>query len=84
MTAHAHLLAGLVLAASISLSAQGPIPPRPVETNLTIEATQNKVDAGLRVKDLLVHGGKESGVDALQAGVVPGVISVTDHLKIVP
>jgi hypothetical protein len=82
MIAHAQLSAGLMPAASVSLCAQRPIPPGPPVTNLTIEATQNKVDAALRVvvvttvdgvehlihftKDLLVHGGKGSGVDALQ------------------
>jgi len=82
MTSHAAFVGGFVLAASVALGAQSPPPVNGVNGTVALEGTTKKVYAALNVvivqtidgvehvihytKDLLVHGGKGAGVDALQ------------------
>ena len=76
------MVGGFVLAASVGLAAQSPPPVTGVNGNMAIEGTTNGVYRALNVvvvrtidgvehmihytKDLLVHGGKGKGADALQ------------------
>jgi hypothetical protein len=82
MTSHVTLIGSFVLAASVALGAQSPPPVNGVNGTLALEGTTNKVYRALNVvvvqtvdgvehmihytKDLFVHGGKGTGVDALQ------------------
>ena len=80
LTLYAGLLGGFVLAPSATVDAQPPISGD--TGNVAVEATQKKLYAGLHLlvvetidgvehlihytTDLLVHGGKGQGIDALQ------------------
>jgi hypothetical protein len=82
MTAHTGLTTAFAIAASVALGAQTPPPVNGVTGTIALEGTTSKVYRALNVvvvqtidgvehmihftKDLLVHGGKGTGVDALQ------------------
>ena len=94
MTSSTGLLGGFVLAASVMLSGQTQPAPVGVQGNVTLEGTTKEVYGATNIvivktidgvehafhytKDLLMHGGKGSGVDALR-GLEPGSTVVVHY-----
>ncbi len=94
LIAHAGLCVGFVLATWAGLGAQKSPPIGGDTGNVAVEGTQKKLYAALHVlivqtidgvehvihftKDLLVHGGKGQGVDALE-GLEPGTTVVVHY-----
>jgi hypothetical protein len=94
MTSRVSLLGGFVLAASVMLSGQTPPPVPVVQGTMALEGTTKSVYAAAHIvivktidgvehvihytKDLLVHGGKGGGVDALQ-GLAEGSTVVVHY-----
>ena len=92
MTSHTGLVGSLMLAASVALGAQST--PPPVNGTIALEGTTDKVYAALNVvivqtidgvrhvihytKDLLMHGGRSTGVEALE-GLETGTTVVVHY-----
>ena len=94
MTAHLGLIGTFAIASSVALWAQSPPPVNGVNGTMAIEGTTSNVYRALNVvvvqaidgvehvihytKDLLVHGGKDTGGDALQ-GLEQGTTVVVHY-----